>query len=229
MRAERSGRTQGERVRRVAVLLLMLSTSACTPLDNGLAWLFGRSMRDQVSFDPYENTRPPAVGSVPFASGNLQPGPFTTGMGQPLPLEYDVPSFTQAELTTVAAALTNPVPASEQSLNRGRIMFELYCAVCHGARGQSAEAPIFPKHPIMAAFNLSMGAATTYSDGYIYGMIRVGRGLMPAYGHQVPHFDRWHIVNYVRQLQTGGGAPAGGPAAPGAPAPGAPGGGRGGN
>jgi mono/diheme cytochrome c family protein len=173
-------------------------------------------MRDQVSFDPYENTRPPAVGSVPFASGNLQPGPFTTSMGQPIPLEYDVPNFTQAELTTVAVALTNPVPADERSLNRGRIMFELYCAVCHGANGLSAEAPIAPKHPMMVAFNLAMGAATTYTDGYIYGMIRVGRGLMPSYGHQVPHFDRWHIVNYVRQLQRqAGGAP---PAAPGPPA-----------
>jgi len=39
------------------------------------------------------------------------------------------------------------------------------------------------------------------SDGYLYGMIRVGRALMPAYGHQISHYDRWHIVNYVRQMQ----------------------------
>ena len=24
---------------------------------------------------------------------------------------------------------------------------------------------------------------------------------MPAYGHQIAHYDRWHVVNYVRQLQ----------------------------
>lgn len=24
---------------------------------------------------------------------------------------------------------------------------------------------------------------------------------MPAYGHQIGHYDRWHIVNYVRRLQ----------------------------
>ena len=53
----------------------------------------------------------------------------------------------------------------------------------------------------MAAFNLALGRALGFSDGYIYGMIRVGRGLMPAYGYRVTHFDRWHIVNYVRQLQ----------------------------
>jgi hypothetical protein len=32
-------------------------------------------------------------------------------------------------------------------------------------------------------------------------MIRVGRGLMPAYGPRITHFDRWKIVNYVRLLQ----------------------------
>jgi len=24
---------------------------------------------------------------------------------------------------------------------------------------------------------------------------------MPPYGHQISHYDRWHVVNYVRQLQ----------------------------
>jgi hypothetical protein len=24
---------------------------------------------------------------------------------------------------------------------------------------------------------------------------------MPPYGHRITHFDRWHIVNYVRELQ----------------------------
>ena len=53
----------------------------------------------------------------------------------------------------------------------------------------------------MAAHPLNGGLAMTRSDGYIYGMIRVGRVWMPAYGHQIAHYDRWHVVNYVRQLQ----------------------------
>jgi mono/diheme cytochrome c family protein len=47
-----------------------------------------------------------------------------------------------------------------------------------------------------------------YSDAYIYAMIRVGRGLMPEYGSRISHFDRWHIVNYVRQLQVRAGSRA---------------------
>ena len=24
---------------------------------------------------------------------------------------------------------------------------------------------------------------------------------MPPYGHQIGHYDRWNVVNYIRQLQ----------------------------
>jgi hypothetical protein len=29
----------------------------------------------------------------------------------------------------------------------------------------------------------------------------VGRGLMPEYGSRISHFDRWNVINYVRQLE----------------------------
>jgi hypothetical protein len=40
------------------------------------------------------------------------------------------------------------------------------------------------------------------SDGYIYGIIRNGRGVMPSY-NRIEEADRWDVVNYVRTLQAG--------------------------
>jgi hypothetical protein len=40
------------------------------------------------------------------------------------------------------------------------------------------------------------------SDGYIFGMIRNGRGLMPPY-NRIEEMDRWDVVNYLRALQGG--------------------------
>jgi mono/diheme cytochrome c family protein len=97
--------------------------------------------------------------------------------------------------------LANPVPVTEQSLARGEVMYDRMCAVCHGPEGDSQQAAILPKLPAMVAFPLAGGLALTRSDGYIYGMISVGRGIMPPYGHQVTYLDRWHIVNYVKQFQ----------------------------
>jgi mono/diheme cytochrome c family protein len=190
--------------------LLVLSTG-CTPLDDALVAIFGRSMRSQPSFDPYENPRMPADGSVPFAAANFPAAPFEVNLGQPEALAQEPPPFTQLMLLQqdpVVMNLQNPVPPTDQSLARGQVLYDRVCAPCHGEAGVGAQAYIIEVHPLLAAYDLAGAQAAGYTDGYIYGMIRVGRGVMPAYGHQVSHFDRWHIVNYVRQLQVQSGVGA---------------------
>jgi len=38
------------------------------------------------------------------------------------------------------------------------------------------------------------------TDGYIFGIIRNGRGMMPPY-NRIEERDRWDVVNYIRGLQ----------------------------
>lgn len=187
-------------------VVLALGSSACVPLDDAMARIFGRSMRDQRSFDPYENTTVmlPPEGTVPISAGNYPPGPYEMALGQPEGSPDLPPPFTQLDLTNrpeVVDGLTNPVAATTESLARGEQLYERVCIVCHGSDGAGTTGYIFEVHPAMAAYPLQGERAVEMSDGYLYGMIRVGRGLMPAYGHQIGHYDRWHIVNYVRQLQ----------------------------
>jgi mono/diheme cytochrome c family protein len=164
--------------------------------------VFGRSMRDQSSFDPYEDPLPAPEGSVPFAAGNLAAAPSDFNVGQPEGVEGDIPPFTQLDLieeTDVALRLPNPVPTDPASLDRGEELFLRFCAPCHGPNGAGVTGYIIPAgYP---PFPLISDRAREFTDGYIYGMIRVGRGLMPSYGHRIGHFDRWHIVNYLRVLQ----------------------------
>jgi hypothetical protein len=39
-----------------------------------------------------------------------------------------------------------------------------------------------------------------FTDGYLWGIIRNGRGAMPPYD-RIEELDRWDVVNYVRALQ----------------------------
>ncbi len=189
------------RARFGAVLALLVTLSACSPLDEVLGNIFGRHMRDSRSFDPYENTLAPPPNSVPFAAGNITPGPGQLNTGQP-ERGFMAPPFGQADLfQPVVQTLPNPVASDETSLARGEVMFNRMCAVCHGPAGVGAQANIIDKYPLLIAYNLSGPVVAGYSDGYIYGIMRVGRGLMPPYGHQISHFDRWNIVNYIRVLQ----------------------------
>ena len=199
----------------IAALALM-TLGGCKPLDDVAVLIFGRSMRDQRSFDPYENPRGAPENSVAFASGNYPAAPGEVNLGQPEGV--DVPRFTQLDLgvpgegNEVIQGLVNPMdPSDAVSMARGEEIYLRFCVVCHGPDGVGINAYIADKHPLLPAYNLSGETVAAYSDQYIYAMIRVGRGLMPEYGSRITHFDRWSVVNYVRQLQRqAGNTPAGG-------------------
>ena len=134
---------------------------------------------------------------------------------------------------TTADALVNPyAPGAERQPSppgpevavhsrdldaAGDTLYQNFCTVCHGAAGD-AKGPISGR---VGAPSLLTGRARGYTDGYLYSIVRYGRGVMPRYGDKVylPS-DRWAIVNHVRKLQAQ--TPAA-PEPPGAVAPIAPG------
>lgn len=193
--------------RLIVVALALTMTAGCKPLDDTMVAIFGRSMRDSRSFDPYENPMMPSEHSVSFSSGNFPSAPGEFNIGQPE--RADIPMFTQMDMNPigtgndVVAGMVNPFAGDDEwALTRGEEMFDRMCAVCHGLDGIGANAFIASKHPILPAYNVAGLQVQGYSDQYVYGMIRVGRGLMPEYGSRVTHFDRWAIVTYVRRLQS---------------------------
>lgn len=109
------------------------------------------------------------------------------------------------------SGLVNPTPASAASLANGRMYFQINCAVCHGDRGMG-DGPA-TKYG-MPGIAIASDATRGRSDGYIYGMIRNGRGLMPTY-NRIEELDRWDVVNYLRALQSGAAVEIGPLAAPG--------------
>jgi mono/diheme cytochrome c family protein len=86
----------------------------------------------------------------------------------------------------------------------GDTLYQNFCSVCHGPTG-NADGSISMQ---IGAPSLLTARARAYSDGYIYSIIRYGRGVMPRYGDKVylPS-DRWAIVNHLRKLQGASPAP----------------------
>jgi mono/diheme cytochrome c family protein len=189
------------------VLVLGLVNGACTRFENVMASIPVFSfLRDAPFFDPYEAPRPAPYGSVPF----------NTPAGESLgPLEA-----TEAGLNEFAGRVTNPLAANDTlALRAGEVMFQRHCAVCHNADGKG-NGPIVGQGKFPMGPNLTLPVTVGRSDGYIYGIIRAGRGLMPSYGPRMTHLERWATVNYVRQLQrAAGGQPQAAPAAAPATAP----------
>jgi mono/diheme cytochrome c family protein len=127
-----------------------------------------------------------------------------------------------------ANALRNPLAARGTTRSRpgpavpeiprgieaaGDTLYQNFCTVCHGPTG-NADGTVSRQ---IGAPSLLTARARAYTDGYLYGIIRYGRGVMPRYGDKVyDPMQRWAIVNHVRKLQAQSPAPA---AAPGAATP----------
>jgi len=95
------------------------------------------------------------------------------------------------------ASIPNPTPVSDSSLANGRKYFQINCSPCHGVKAMGdGPATQFG----MPGINLTGDVTKARTDGYIFGMIRNGRGLMPTY-NRIEEKDRWDVVNYLRGLQ----------------------------
>lgn len=107
--------------------------------------------------------------------------------------------------TTTADKLVNPTDRIPSA--RGDTLYHTFCAVCHGVAG-AGDGPVGPK---VAAPSLLTPRAIGYTDGYLYSLLRYGRGIMGKYGDKITEQDdRWQVVNYVRQLQSAVAPVAGG-------------------
>jgi mono/diheme cytochrome c family protein len=179
----------------LAVLTVLVQ--GCTPIESALyAVPIFSFLHEAPSFDPYEHPLPPPPGSVPYISPN----------GEMLaPLEASEAAFAEFEASPQGQ---NPLSADDPAaLALGQVMYERHCSVCHGTRG-AADGPLVGPRKFVEGFvpRLDSGTALGRSDGYIYAVVRAGRGRMPAYGARMSHVERWSVVTYVNSLQGAAGA-----------------------
>ena len=89
--------------------------------------------------------------------------------------------------------------------HRGQERFNIYCTPCHGRTGDGQGMVVvrsrtsgyqFPLPPTFHQDRLRHAP-----DGQIFATITNGVRNMPSYASQIPVYDRWAIVSYLRALQ----------------------------
>lgn len=200
------------RMRTAALALLTLSTASCDywyntvpspdQLWDHIPWfdqmVYMRSIRPYSSNDVPRYT---VKGTVPVGGGEAS---WDTGDASVGAYAFDA---------AVADKLTNPtttggvmpLPGPDLPMipgdlaAQGDTLFNTYCATCHGHTG-AGNGPVAAR--LVGIPSLLTAQARGYTDGYLYSIIRYGRGLMPKYGDKLPSpTGRWAIVNHVRALQ----------------------------
>jgi mono/diheme cytochrome c family protein len=94
--------------------------------------------------------------------------------------------------------LHNPLMPTKMNVDRGQKVFNTYCIVCHGPKG-NGEGFVVPPYPRPPA--LFSDKVVKWHDGSIFNVITNGQNLMPSYKTQIKAEDRWAVILYVRALQ----------------------------
>ena len=94
--------------------------------------------------------------------------------------------------------LKNPLEVTEDNLTNGKAMYDIYCAVCHGKKGDGngilTERDKFAGIPNYKDRELT--------EGSIYHVIMHGKNLMGSHASQMTPTERWQVVQYVEKLKT---------------------------
>ena len=103
-------------------------------------------------------------------------------------------------LQFAASSLVSPLDTANNKafLAEGKILYETYCDHCHGAKGEG-DGKVADKYAGVA--NLKGDAIKGVSEGHIFHVITLGKGLMQPHGSQIRVEDRWKIARYVKALQ----------------------------
>ncbi len=134
--------------------------------------------------------------------GKQQTQDGTNGQLKAVPAANSTGTATTATTaaTTYPDAITEfPLPVTQDLINRGEERYRVFCIVCHGPNGNGDGMIVrrgFSPPPSYHTDQLR-GAPV----GHFYDVITNGWGRMNGYAAQVPVYDRWAIVSYIRALQ----------------------------
>ncbi len=102
-----------------------------------------------------------------------------------------------------AVNLRNPMLPTDESLARGKDIYDIHCAICHGKNGRG-DGKVGKKY--MSPTDLTSDYIRKLPDGVAYFIITKG-GVneddeMPGYGDAMSPEDSWHLVNYMKYVLT---------------------------
>jgi mono/diheme cytochrome c family protein len=124
-------------------------------------------------------------------------------------VQHPLPQHPLGEMTfNPTAALRNPVPSTPASIARGKDLYDLNCAACHGPQAEGAvragvaisiiEEARGKQPPDLTDAQWDHGS----TDVAVLTAIKQGvpPTMMAGYDGRIADPDIWHLINYIRSL-----------------------------
>lgn len=146
------------------------------------------NMYEAVSYDTYQESR-----LFPNGSEAQSPVEMTIARGHSL---YPYPN-TNEGYEKAKAELVNPLEVTEANLSRGGALYNVYCSLCHGQKGDG-QGILVKREKFLGVPNYKDRDIT---PGSIYHVIYYGRNAMGSHAAQLSEQERWLVAMYVESLK----------------------------
>ena len=171
------------------LILIIIAFTSCA--DNSERnYQYFPDMYQSQAYEPYAESK-----LFPQQTTALKPVEESIKRGW-MPFEY---ADTEKGYQRAKKELENPVSYTEENVAKGEELYGLYCAICHGSKG-NGKGWLVKQDKIMGVPSYDdVGRAIT--SGSIYHTIYYGRNLMGSYASQLNRKEMWQVAQYVMNLK----------------------------
>ncbi len=173
-----------------AVLVLLVGLVSCQKTSSR-NYQYMPNMYESVGYETYQESdafgngleaQLPAEGSIP--------------RGDFMPFEIE---NTNEGYAFAKANLKNPLDSLQVNYAEGKVLYEIYCGICHGNKGDGKGKLVQREKILGVPSYADVGRAIT--TGSIYHTLYYGKNTMGSYANQLNEQERWQVVAYVEKLK----------------------------
>jgi mono/diheme cytochrome c family protein len=174
---------------KILVIAVVLITVSCKK-DTAPNYQYMPNMYEPVGYETYAE-------SNAFANGVEAQLPAQGSIPRGL-VPFDIENST-AGYDLAKATLKSPIDSIKVDLERGKVLYDIYCGICHGNKGDG-QGKLVQREKILGIPSYD-DAGRAINEGSIYHTIYYGKNAMGSYANQLDEEERWQVLSYVLKLK----------------------------
>ncbi|WP_333810387.1 c-type cytochrome [Flavobacterium sp.] len=111
---------------------------------------------------------------------------------------YEIPN-TPEGYALAKANLKSPLDSLSLNPEKGKELYNIYCAICHGEKGDG-KGNLVVKEKFLGVPSYKDREIT---EGSIFHVVTYGLNSMGSHANQLSQQERWQVANYVLKLKSG--------------------------
>lgn len=155
---------------------------------------FFPNMYESVAYETYGESE--AFNSINGLKGKVGQLPANGSIKRGF-VPYEIPN-TPEGYALAKATLKSPLDSISSNPEKGKELYSIYCAICHGDKGDG-KGKLVEREKFLGVPNYKDREIT---EGSVFHVITYGLNSMGSHANQLSQQERWLVTDYVLKLRS---------------------------